>query len=303
MIEYQDKIEEKSYDGMFYILYKTVNIVNGKEYIGIHKTTDINDGYIGNGVKNQVTADYKNNTPFKRAVKKYGYDNFKRTILKFCRNYKELEEEEAKLVTYEYINQKNTYNAQIGGRGANINSPLKYDLKDSEGTRYKGTGITVFCNLKGLSNKGISDLMRGDMQVSQNYCRSDKYEENLIIIVNLETHEVFKALNLRTWCSKNAPELNTRKGGNKLNDILRNRAKVANKKWWACRFKDWKGIEELIKNDPRIKNYLLIDKNNNIHHVDNVRYFCKLYGILESSLYQLLSGKTNSCRDFKLYKE
>jgi hypothetical protein len=35
-----------------YIVYQTINLVNNKIYIGVHRTNpDIFDGYIGNGVQ------------------------------------------------------------------------------------------------------------------------------------------------------------------------------------------------------------------------------------------------------------
>ena len=48
---------------MFYYTYKTTNSVNGHYYIGVHKTEDFNDGYIGSG------------TVLKKAIKKHGKEN------------------------------------------------------------------------------------------------------------------------------------------------------------------------------------------------------------------------------------
>lgn len=65
---------------MLYFTYQTKNLINGKTYIGVHKTKNINDGYIGNGVYRQSCADRevkrKPNIPFLNAVVKYGYNNF-----------------------------------------------------------------------------------------------------------------------------------------------------------------------------------------------------------------------------------
>ena len=32
---------------MYYFIYKTTNLINGKYYIGQHHTEDLNDGYLG----------------------------------------------------------------------------------------------------------------------------------------------------------------------------------------------------------------------------------------------------------------
>ena len=54
---------------MKYFLYKTVNKINDKFYIGVHQTEDINDGYLGSSLH------------LDRAINKYGKENFKREIL------------------------------------------------------------------------------------------------------------------------------------------------------------------------------------------------------------------------------
>ncbi len=64
---------------MKYIVYCTTCTINGKIYIGVHKTEnpDIFDGYIGNGI--EIGWNIKNpKTAFQNAVKKYGYSKFKK---------------------------------------------------------------------------------------------------------------------------------------------------------------------------------------------------------------------------------
>ena len=55
----------------YYIVYKTTNLVNNMYYVGCHQTDNLNDGYIGSGKY------------LKRAIKKYGIENFKFDILYF----------------------------------------------------------------------------------------------------------------------------------------------------------------------------------------------------------------------------
>jgi hypothetical protein len=54
---------------IYYTVYKTVNLINGKYYFGVHKTANPHDGYLGSG------------TYIKRAVAKYGEQNFRKDIL------------------------------------------------------------------------------------------------------------------------------------------------------------------------------------------------------------------------------
>lgn len=91
---------EKKYN----FVYKTTNLINGKIYIGVHSTNNLDDGYVGSGYKLQ------------EAVIKYKKQNFEREILEFFDNASDAYKLEKKLVTDEFVKSKNTYNIALGGK-------------------------------------------------------------------------------------------------------------------------------------------------------------------------------------------
>lgn len=110
-----------------WIVYLTVNTVNNKTYIGVHKTSsDDFDGYIGCGVNIYRPSSYKKSkTPFQYAVNKYGIDKFIRTTLFTFDNEVDAYSKEIDLVTEDYVRNPNTYNLILGGR-LNTNHANQY---------------------------------------------------------------------------------------------------------------------------------------------------------------------------------
>ena len=90
---------------MYYTIYKITNQINGKFYIGSHKTLDLNDDYMGSGKY------------LLHAQKKYGMENFTKEILFIFETAEEMYQKEAELVNEEMISLSNTYNVKIGGFG------------------------------------------------------------------------------------------------------------------------------------------------------------------------------------------
>lgn len=117
-----------------WIVYKTTNLINRNIYIGVHKTEiGVYDGYIGNGI--YKPGDARKKYPFHKAVKKYGYKNFKRETLftyPFTEEGKKLAfKKEAELVNIEFLKRKDVYNVVCGGKvpsSINEKEIAQYDL-------------------------------------------------------------------------------------------------------------------------------------------------------------------------------
>lgn len=86
---------------MYFLVYKITNSLDGKFYIGCHKTQNKNDGYMGSGKY------------LKHAIKKYGLENFSKEILFECISEEEMFEKEKQFV----ILNENSYNLRPGGEG------------------------------------------------------------------------------------------------------------------------------------------------------------------------------------------
>lgn len=103
-----------------YYIYEIKNTLDNKIYIGCHETEDLEDGYMGSGL--MLLA----------AMKKYGKENFQKTILEFCETKQKMFEKEKELVTEEFVNRLDTYNLNIGGHGGSISG-----RKHSEETKQR----------------------------------------------------------------------------------------------------------------------------------------------------------------------
>jgi group I intron endonuclease len=90
---------------MLYIVYQTTNSINGKIYVGCHRTSNLEDGYLGSG------------TLLANAVKKYGKENFTREILSFHDTAADMYKEEKTIVNEKFIEQSSNYNIRVGGWG------------------------------------------------------------------------------------------------------------------------------------------------------------------------------------------
>lgn len=102
---------------MFYTVYRTTNLVNGKRYYGCHKTNDPQDDYLGSGVI------------LLRAIEKYGRENFVKDVLAIF-SCEEVDREAAFALEREIVDRElglpGCYNLKRGGEGG-------YDFINSQG--------------------------------------------------------------------------------------------------------------------------------------------------------------------------
>lgn len=119
---------------MFFYLYQVQNLINGKIYVGVHRSKTLTNSYLGSG------------TVIKRAVQKYGKHNFTKTILETFDSVTAMFEREKQVVNEEFLARTDVYNLRIGGAGG-----FDYLMSNLEqftgysGIQERNRAISPFC--------------------------------------------------------------------------------------------------------------------------------------------------------------
>ncbi|MDE1407112.1 MULTISPECIES: hypothetical protein [Bacillota] len=120
-------------DKYFGFIYETTNLINGIKYIGkcIFKRQNNWKTYLGSG------------TYLKRAIKKYGKENFKREILFLALDNEELNElEEFIIKISDAVESSNYYNLKITSIGGDVftYNPRKEEIREIRRQQFSGEG-------------------------------------------------------------------------------------------------------------------------------------------------------------------
>ena len=110
-------------------LYKITNNKNGKFYVGVHSSADLNDDYLGSG--KLIT----------QAIDKYGKESFDKTIMEVFESRNDAFAAEANIVTEEFVNSPLNYNLCVGGLGGDTMSSAQ---KEARSKRMSGKNHHLF---------------------------------------------------------------------------------------------------------------------------------------------------------------
>lgn len=132
--------------------YITTNIVNGKQYVGMHSARDVNNTYIGSGFA------------FKRAVEKYGKDCFKCEILCICESKDQAYRNEKTYIEKYNTLHPNGYNLSPTG-GLLVPGCFSDKMKESLIERNKNRIVSAATRKK-MSNKYVSEETRKKMSIA-----------------------------------------------------------------------------------------------------------------------------------------
>ena len=102
-------------------IYKTICNVTGRWYIGMHSTSNIDDGYMGSGKR------------LRYSIRKYGIENHTKEILEFLPNREALVIREIEIITKELVSNPKCMNLKEGGSGGWVSKEVQIKCSKSGG--------------------------------------------------------------------------------------------------------------------------------------------------------------------------
>jgi len=162
------------------VIYKTTNLINGKQYIGKDKNNDPN--YIGSGADLKI------------AIKEYGKHSFKKEIIEHCNSINHLIERETYWLNYYNVeNNINFYNKTNKPFG---NSGLSEETKKKISKAKKGIALNHGENIsKGRTGLTSLNYKQGSEHGNYNKPKSEQHKKNISLVRIGKKHSL-------DWCLK-----------------------------------------------------------------------------------------------------
>jgi group I intron endonuclease len=201
-------------------IYKTTNLINGKTYIGQHKSKDWDSNYIGSGIY------------LKKAIKKYGIKIFTCFPLAWAWNKEELNQLEIDYIAH----YKPEYNIAKGGEGGGM-SDKKYSIETKQKISESHKGMKHSDETK----QKISEFHKGKKRRPFTEETKKKMSESFKKrILSSETKEKLRQINLGKKFSEETKRKMSekRKGhfgwnkGKKFSEETRQKMSDSQKKRW-----------------------------------------------------------------------
>lgn len=169
-------------DGYYHLIYMIVNKINNKIYIGKHTTKNPYDDYMGSGKS------------LKAAIKKYGLENFEKTILYCFDSEDKAYLKESEIVTAEFVKRKDTYNLTVGGLGFSQgkNNPFygkqrPYSTRQKISNMHKGKIVLDETKQKlSVAHKGLTHSNETKLKISESLKGSNNPRAKIILKIDLD---------------------------------------------------------------------------------------------------------------------
>ena len=139
----------------YHYIYKTTCYVTGRYYIGMHSTSNLEDGYIGSGKRLWLS------------INKHGVDNHTKEILEFLENRQELKNREHQLVNADRLKDITCMNLQIGGGGGFFDIEHQTKCSSAGGKRNWELNRAIMLNV--LSKVGTATVEKMHITNMQKY--------------------------------------------------------------------------------------------------------------------------------------
>ena len=150
-------------------VYKITNLINNKYYIGVHKTDNLHDEYMGSGKL------------IKRAIKKYGIENFEKEIIKYFDCYGDALKYEKELVNEELIEKKDCYNIRTGGFGGLLNLEIRNIISKNQKENWKNNKEEIMTNRKNNGHYDkVSRSLTGKKKTEEHTNKINKNPEKIL---------------------------------------------------------------------------------------------------------------------------